>query len=388
MPNFLARREFLQFLAASPLLAQAGSGPKDVLNVMDFEALAQKALSQAHWGYLATGVDGDLTLRRNREAMDRYQLRAHTLAGVAAPDLHTEIFGERWEVPFYLSAVGGQRQFHADGELATARASREQKIMQMLSTVTSIGLEAVAKERGSAPWYQLYMPGTWADTEKLVRRVEEAGCSVLAWTIDVLQGRNTETGTRVGRADGGNCLACHASHPLTSPIAERNRRKPMFAGLSGEMNPPEANWSYVDRLKKLTRMKVVLKGIDGADDALLAVEHGADGIVVSNHGGRAAETGRGTMEILPEVIDAVRGRIPVLVDGGFRRGTDVFKALALGARAVGLGRPYIWGLASFGQPGVERVIEILRAELRLTMRQCGTASIAQIGPGAVLRRLG
>jgi isopentenyl diphosphate isomerase/L-lactate dehydrogenase-like FMN-dependent dehydrogenase len=140
----------------------------------------------------------------------------------------------------------------------------------------------------------------------------------------------------------------------------------------------------VDRLKKMTRMKLVLKGIDTGEDARLAREHGADGVIVSNHGGRAAETGRGTMDILPEVVAAVGGQIPVFVDGGFRRGSDVLKALAIGARAVGIGRPYVWGLSAFGQEGVERVLEILRAELTLTMRQCGIASIARITPASVL----
>jgi len=158
----------------------------------------------------------------------------------------------------------------------------------------------------------------------------------------------------------------------------------MFAGLSGEMNPPGADWTYVDRLKKMTGMKLVLKGIDTGEDAKLAREHGADGVIVSNHGGRAAETGRGTMDILPEVVAAVAGEIPVLVNGGFRRGTDVLKALAIGARAVGIGRPYIWGLASFGQEGVERVLEILRTELALIMRQCGIPSIPRITRESIL----
>jgi isopentenyl diphosphate isomerase/L-lactate dehydrogenase-like FMN-dependent dehydrogenase len=159
----------------------------------------------------------------------------------------------------------------------------------------------------------------------------------------------------------------------------------MFTGLSGVINPPEATWSYVDRLKKLTKMKLVLKGIDTAEDAMLARDHGADGVVVSNHGGRATETGRATLDILPEVVDAVGSQIPVFVDGGFRRGTDVYKALAMGARAVGIGRAYIYGLSAFGQQGVERVLDILRAELTLIMRQCGTPTIAQINRASVLR---
>jgi isopentenyl diphosphate isomerase/L-lactate dehydrogenase-like FMN-dependent dehydrogenase len=163
------------------------------------------------------------------------------------------------------------------------------------------------------------------------------------------------------------------------------QNKPMFAGLSGGMNPPEATWAYVDRLKKMTKMKLVLKGIDMAEDARLAREHGVDGVIVSNHGGRATETGRATIDILPEVVDAVGSQIPVFVDGGFRRGSDVYKALAIGARAVGIGRAYIWGLSSFGQEGVERVLDIFRGELSLTMRQCGTPTIAQITRNSILR---
>jgi len=386
------RREFLRFLAASPLLtsamAQESFAPittaTDAINVMDFEPLARKALPPAHWGYLSTGVDDDLTLRMNREAMTHYQLRAHRLAGVAQADLNTQVFGASWDMPIYLSAVGHQKQFNPAGELATARAAKAQKAVQMLSTVTSTSVEDVAKVLGTPPWYQLYMPKSWVETEALVKRVEAAGCPVLAWTIDGLAGRHTETLTRLARIDTRNCLSCHVAHPLTGSASELNRVRPMFAGLSGEINPPAADWTYVDRLKEMTSMKLIIKGIDTGEDAKLAQQHGADGVVVSNHGGRAAETGRGTMDILPEVVSAVGGKIPVFVDGGFRRGTDVLKALAIGASAVGIGRPYIWGLASFGQEGVQQVLEILRSELALIMRQCGIPSIAKISKESVL----
>jgi isopentenyl diphosphate isomerase/L-lactate dehydrogenase-like FMN-dependent dehydrogenase len=255
----------------------------------------------------------------------------------------------------------------------------------MLSTVSSTSVEEVGKALGEAPWYQLYMPKTWDETERLVRRVEAAGCKVLAWTIDTLGGRNAETAARLARTDSRNCATCHSAAPEVNQGTARNRAKPMLAGLSGEINPAGANWSYVDRLKKMTKMKLLLKGIDTAEDAVLACEHGVDGVVVSNHGGRATDTGRGTIDILPEVVDAVGHQIPVFVDGGFRRGTDVFKALSLGARAVGIGRPYVWGLASFGQEGVERVIEILRAELIMTMRNCGVSSTTKFTRESVLR---
>jgi isopentenyl diphosphate isomerase/L-lactate dehydrogenase-like FMN-dependent dehydrogenase len=381
-----ARRRFLQFLSASPLAAFAQDpGPKDVLSVPDFEALARKALPPAHWGYMSTGVDDDLTVRMNREAMSHYQIRARRLVGVEKPDLGFDLFGKRWDSPIYFSAVSAQRAFHPDGELATARAAKAKRVVQMLSTVASTGVEDVAQALGEPPWYQLYLPVTWAETEKLVRRVEAAGCQVLAWTVDTLGGRNAETAARLARTDTRKCLTCHPSGPDVNQGTARNRVKPMLAGLSGEINPSKADWSYVDRLKKMTKMKLLLKGIDTAEDAVLAREHGVDGVIVSNHGGRATDTGRGTIDILPEVLDAVGRDIPVLVDGGFRRGTDVFKALALGARAVGIGRPYVWGLAAFGQDGVERVIDVLRAELIMTMRNCGVPSAARFTRDAVLR---
>ncbi|HEY3742378.1 MAG TPA: alpha-hydroxy acid oxidase [Bryobacteraceae bacterium] len=386
-----ARREFLRFLAASPLLGAAMgqeaapiASPKDALDVLDFEALARKALPPAHWGYMSTGVDDDLTIRANRDAMTHYQLRARRLVGAAKPDLSIEVFGSTWDLPIYFSAVSAQRAFHPEGELATARAAKARKVTQMLSTVSSTSVEDVAEALGKAPWYQLYMPTTWEETEKLVRRVEAAGCQMLAWTIDTLGGRNAETGARLARLDTRNCSLCHKTAPTVNQGNSRNLSKPMFKGLSGEMNPAWADWSYVDRLKKMTKMKVVLKGIDTGEDAVLAREHGADGVVVSNHGGRATETGRGTMDILPEVVDAVGPQFPVFVDGGFRRGTDVFKALSLGARAVGIGRPYVWGLAAFGQEGVERVIELLRAELVMTMRNCGVPAVNKFTRASVL----
>ncbi len=387
------RRRFLRFLATSPLAARAWAQdpvltitqPKDALDVMDFEPLARKALPPAHWGYMATGVDDNKTLRINREAFDHYQLRARRLVDVTHADLKTEVFGAMWDTPIYISAVGSQKAFHPEGEIATARAAKAKKTMQMLSTVTSVPVEEVAKALGTAPWYQLYMPTTWDDTEKMVKRAEAAGCPVLAWTIDLLAGRNTETATRFARADQRDCLSCHATSPTAGANTQRNQGKPMFAGLSGEMNPPGATWSYVERLKKMTRMKLVLKGIDTAEDAKLARDYGADGVIVSNHGGRSTETGRGTIDILPEVVDAVGPQFPVFVDGGFRRGSDVYKALAIGARGVGIGRPYIYGLSAFGQEGVEQVLDILRAELTLTMRQCGTPSIALVSRTAILR---
>jgi len=385
------RRKFLSFLAASPVISRAwaqealqktatAATPKEVLSVMDFEALARPKLPPAHWGYMATGVDDDLTLKANIEAYKHIELRVRRLVDVSKIDFKTELFGTTFDSPIFLCPVGGHRMFHPEGEVATARASKATNTMQVLSTQTSIAVEDVAKARGTAPWYQLYMPTKWEDTEKLVKRAEAAGCPVLVWTIDNLAGRNIETAARFQRQDTRECVTCHAN-------ANGGRRNaPMFTTLSGPgINPLTATWDMVDRLKKLTPMKLVIKGIETREDAQIALDRGVDGILVSNHGGRATETLRPTIEALPEVVDAVHGQIPVMVDGGIRRGTDAFKALAYGAKMVGIGRPYTWGLTCFGEEGVARVIDILRTELTRTMRQCGTPALAQITRSSVER---
>jgi isopentenyl diphosphate isomerase/L-lactate dehydrogenase-like FMN-dependent dehydrogenase len=389
-PGSTNRRELLRFLAASPLAVRAWAQQRSpaidraaaALSVSDFETLTRRLLPPAHLGYLISGVDDDATLQLNREGFQHFQLRARRLVDVSKPDLTTEIFGASWETPIFLCPVGGQKMFHAEGETAVARAARSRKVVQILSTVSSTPVEEVAAARGGGLWYQLYMPTSWDGTEKMVRRAEAAGCPVLVWTVDLLGGRNTETAERLRRTDTRNCLSCH-----TNGVGSLQGRA-MLDGIEGGINPPAANWTYLDRLRKLTGtagMKLIIKGIDTAEDARLCREHGADAVVVSNHGGRATETLRSTIDSLTEVVDAVGSQLPVLVDGGFRRGTDIYKALALGARAVGIGRPYIYGLTAFGQEGVERILDILRAELRLTMQQCGTPAVKDITRMAVKR---
>ncbi|MBZ5633950.1 MAG: alpha-hydroxy-acid oxidizing protein [Acidobacteriia bacterium] len=382
------RRRFLQFLAASPLLPhlRAQQSPKadDALSVMDFEAAAKRALPPAHWGYMASGVDDDFTLRANHEAFQHYRLRVRRLVDVSQPDLRTEIFGQTWESPIFICPCGAQRAFHNDGELATARAAKTKQTQMILSTQTSVPIEDVNKAYGKPVWFQLYTTSRWDATEKLVKRAEDSGSPVLVFTVDQQAGRNTETQARIRPQDTRNCGACHEGG---GPATFSQQGKPMYAGIDTNgigLVDPALTWTAVDRLKKFTRMKVVLKGIVTREDAMLARQHGADGIIVSNHGGRAEESGLATIDCLAEVVDGA-GTIPVLLDGGVRRGTDVYKALALGARGVGIGRPYLWGLSAFGQPGVERVLDILHGELHLIMRQCGTPAIQQITKSAVQR---
>jgi isopentenyl diphosphate isomerase/L-lactate dehydrogenase-like FMN-dependent dehydrogenase len=203
---------------------------------------------------------------------------------------------------------------------------------------------------------------------------------VVCVTVDLPAGRNTVTASRLRRSDTRVCGNCHVTDANGNP-RQNISIKPMFTGLDTNglgLTSPALGWDFIKRLKDMTTMKVVIKGVEAYEDAQLAVENGADGIIVSNHGGRALETGRGTIESLPDVVKGAAGRIPVMVDGGIRRGTDAFKALALGASAVGIGRPYAWGLSCFGQAGVERVLDILNMELRLAMVGCGSRSISEI----------
>ncbi|MEK6406528.1 MAG: alpha-hydroxy acid oxidase [Acidobacteriota bacterium] len=402
-----SRRRFLKFLAGSPLLALCdptgslealvGAGtqkttgssadepsaqtlitsPDQALNVFDLEAAARQKVPVAHWGYMATGTDDDLTLHANRTAFSKFQIRPRRLIDVTRTDTSTEIFGVKWKTPIVISPVGSQRAFHPQGELATAKAAGSRGHLQILSTVTTTSVEDVIAARGGPVWYQLYPTANWNVTQALIKRAEAAGSPVLVVTVDLPAGRNTETLTRATRVDTRNCSDCHQPG-----LAGRTRRKPMFdkLDLTGLVDyyAPALTWDSVRRMKDMTKMKLVLKGIVTREDAELCVQRGVDGIIVSNHGGRAEESGRSTIECLSEVIDAVGGKIPVLIDGGFRRGTDIFKALALGARAVCIGRPYIWGLGAFGQPGVEKVLDILRVELELIMKQAGVLSIDQI----------
>lgn len=393
------RREFLKYLAASPLLfgmpqlvealgnattdqavEQVLKSAADALNVFDLEAAARKLVPPAHWGYMATGSDGETTLRANHEAYSRYQLRVRRFVDVSKIDMSMSIFGQTYASPIILCPVGSQRGFHAEGELAVARAAAARKQLQILSTQSSTPIEDVAKARGAGLWYQLYTSNSFENSAKMVKRAEAAGCPVVAVTVDLPGGRNTETDKRLAREDTRTCNACHGPNGANGP-------KPMFAGLDMKgftLTSSTLTWDFIKRLKDVTSMKVMVKGLESGEDAALALSSGADGIIVSNHGGRATETGRATIECLPEVVQAVGGRLPIIIDGGIRRGTDAFKALALGATAVGVGRPYIWGLGAFGQAGVERALQILDTELRLAMVGCGTTSLKAITSKAII----
>ena len=399
-PISKARREFLQFVAASPYVAAVGgitaflrlpavsaqrtpenaeviTDPARALNVFDFEEAAHRKVEPGHWAYMASGVDDDATLRANREIFKHVQLRPRRLRNATLVDMRVDLFATTYNSPIFLCPTGGERAFFQDGEVAVAHAAAAHGTLQILSTMTSTPIEEVNQALGRPVWYQLYAPSVWNACEQLLRRVEAAGTTVVALTVDNTTGRNSETYRRTRPKDLSQCVSCHGPGEPPGPLAART----MFKGIDvkGVRAPdPAMDWAFVDRLRKFWRGKLIIKGIDTREDARLCIEHGIDGILVSNHGGRATETLRSTLETLPEVVEEAGNRIPVFVDGGFRRGTDIFKALALGAKAVGVGRPFLWGLGAFGQAGVDRVIEILQGELKLVMGNCGTRTVADI----------
>jgi 4-hydroxymandelate oxidase len=400
------RRQFLRYLTASPIAAAArafgqeisaapsrwletlGETPigaaKEAVSVFDFEVVARQKLPPAHYGYLATGVDDDRTQRANREGFDRLAIRARHLVDVGRVDTTTELFGRRLELPLFLCPAASQKAFHPEGELAVARAARAERQLMMLSSEGTTGVEAVIEACGAPVFQQLYPTAEWRITKSLLKRAEGAGCPALVLTVDLPTGTNRNTSRRFARRDSRTCTACHGDESFAGYV----RRKPMFDGLDltgvSDSVVPGMTWDFVNRLKDTTSMKLVLKGIVTREDAALAAENGVDAVIVSNHGGRSEESGRAAIDSLPEVVEAVAGRLPVLVDSGFRRGTDMFKALALGAHAVGIGRPYLWGLAAFGQEGVEVVLRLLRAELETVMRTCGTPTLRDITRGSVV----
>jgi 4-hydroxymandelate oxidase len=389
-----ARRNFLRFLLESPLLyglggalslerlfAQELSGQgimvdavDRALNVFDLEVVMKSRISPGHWAYMAQGADDLGTIAANRAGFTKIQLRPKRLVDVSNVDMSVELFGQRYAAPLLLCPVGTLNMFHTDGEVGAARAAKAKNVAQAISTFTNYSVEDVIEARGAPIWFQLYPPGNWDVARDMIKRAERAGCAALALTVDI-PARNLEPMARFRREEDPTCMGCHG------PGTEALHRRPMVDGYEGRVGGTSVaglTWDYVDRLKDATSMNVLVKGIVTAEDAQRCLEHGADGIIVSNHGGRADETLRGTIESLPEIVQAIGGRVPVIVDSGFRRGTDIFKALALGADAVGIGRPYLWGLGAFGQPGVERAIDILTRELRIVMQQMGAPSLAAI----------
>lgn len=369
--------------AVQPALISKAS---EALDLFDFEPVAKEKIPVAHWGYLMTGTDDDRTIQANRDGYDKWALRPRRLIDVSTVDMTTSFYGQHYSSPIVVNPLGSQKGFHPQGEVATARAAKAKNHLMVLSTVATTGIEEAIQERGGPVWFQLYHQQDWMITKQMIKRAEKAGAPAIVFTVDLLGGSNRETMIRYARQDTRECIRCHLGGAPLPGVSGRvddrdNRRKPNLVGYdttAHQLDKGTPTWEYIDRIRQSTSMKVWVKGIVTEEDAALAVQHGVDGVFVSNHGGRAENSRRATITSLPEVVRGGAGKLKIICDGGVRRGTDVFKAMALGATASGIGRPYIWGLGAFGQEGVETVLGLLRKEFEVTMKQCGTTTLKQI----------
>jgi 4-hydroxymandelate oxidase len=359
----LQRRDLAGAIAAWPV------------NLDDFEAAARPRLTPSAYAYIAGAAGDELTAARNRQAFATIRLKPRVLVDASRLNTRVELLGCKLEFPILLAPVAYHKLAHPDGELATVRGAGMAGAGLVVSTYATVSLEKIARAANTPLWMQLYVHPDRTFTRELVRRAEAAGYCALCLTVDspVFGARNREqrAGLRLPRG-------ARAENLGTLGTAAQATLHAATDGVYSPIVDPSLQWKDVDWLCSFAKLPVVLKGILAPEDAQLAVEHGAAAVIVSNHGGRNLDTVPATIEALPGIVEAVQGRIPVLLDGGIRRGTDVLKSLALGAKAVLIGRPYAWGLAVGGAAGVAEVVRILRDEFRAAMALCGTCSLERI----------
>jgi isopentenyl diphosphate isomerase/L-lactate dehydrogenase-like FMN-dependent dehydrogenase len=334
----------------------------DPINVFEYEAIAQSKMDPAHWDFYAGGSDDEVTLRSNRAALERIRLRPRVLVDVSKIDTRTSVLGTPVDMPLLVAPTAIHCLAHPEGECATAQAAGRANTLMIASTTSTRSLEDISQAASSPLWFQLYVYPSLQFAENLVHRAETAGYRAIVLTVDLPTLGNREKDRR------NNVVI------PPPPFFEAN-----FVGV--EKSGQEwvtLTWESLSWLRSITPLPILLKGILTAEDALLAIEHGMDGIIVSNHGGRQLDTAIASIEALPEIVEAVAARCEVYFDGGIRRGTDILKALALGARAVLVGRPVLWGLAANGAEGAYHVLEILRKELELAMALSGRPTLSSI----------
>jgi 4-hydroxymandelate oxidase len=347
-----------------------------VVTIEDWESLAKERLTDMAYAYLVGGAGDEVTLRGNRESFAQIRLRPRMLVDVSEIDTSTVLFGEKLKLPVLLAPVAYQKIVHPEGELEAVRGANAAGVVFTASTAASTAVEDIAREAVIAPWFQLYASSDRPFTKALVDRAREAGCRVLCFTVDAPVRGQRDRDTRVGfRLPPG--IQRPNFRDLNPQALTGNPRAEGRSIYSPNLDP-RLTWEYLAWLRSIARMPVVLKGIVTAEDAVRGLEAGVDGFVVSNHGGRVIDTVIPAIEALPEVVKAVAGRVPVLLDGGVRRGTDVIKAIALGAAAVLVGRPYLYALAVEGAEGVRKCVDMLHREIEMAMAACGRPNVASL----------
>ena len=352
-------------------------------NLLELEDLARAKIPRATFDYIAGGAEDEVSLRRNREAFGRWALRPRVLRDVSKRDTKTVLLGERVSMPVCVAPTSFHALVHPDGEVATARGTAAAETILIASTISTKPLEEIAA--ADAPrWFQLYVYKDRGVTEELVNRAVRAGYKALCLTADtpVLGRRERDERNAFTLPPGFGIANLKPAGLDGMPEVEHGSA---FAQYVTDLLDSSLTWDDVDWLKSISPLPLVIKGIMTAEDAVLAVDHGAAGIVVSNHGGRQLDSTLGSLDALPDVVAAVRGRIEVYLDGGIRRGTDVLKALALGANAVLVGRPILWGLALGGADGVRAVLDELHTELDTAMALAGRANVKDIDASLVVR---
>ena len=346
------------------------------LNLAEIEAAARERLTALAYEYYVGGANDEVTVRENRSAFERLALRYRVLVDVSRRSTQTSVLGQSIELPVLLAPTAFHRLACDEGEIAAARAASAAGTVMILSTASTCTIEDVGAVPGPK-WFQLYVYSDRSLTEALIARAEAAGMTAIVLTVDapILGRRERDLRNRFHLPDGVRLanVPSSGSVPIPTGHGESGLAIHFASGIDASLT-----WRDVEWLRSRTRLPVLIKGIVRGDDAARAVEHGAAGIIVSNHGGRQLDTAIPTIRALPEVVDAVAGRAEVLLDGGVRRGTDVIKAIALGARAVLVGRPVVWGLAAGGEGGVRRVLDLLKAEIDLAMALCGCPTVADI----------
>ncbi|MEO6993610.1 MAG: alpha-hydroxy acid oxidase [Lacunisphaera sp.] len=355
--------------------------PLEIVSVADYKAFARARLDDNAWAYLSGGTADEITLRANREAFDRLLLTTRVLGDFSGESgTRCTLFGRKLDYPILLAPVAYHKLAHDDGELATVLGATAARAGFIVSTHSSVALEEIARAAQTPLWFQLYFKTDRSLTRELVQRAEAAGYGAVVVTVDapVNTMRNREQRAQFHLPPG-----VEAANLRELPPAAAHQINP--SALCGGLMATAPTWKDIEWLRSITKLPVIIKGIMSPDDALLAVQHGAAGIVVSNHGGRSLDTACASINALPRITDVIEGRLPVLFDGGIRRGTDILKALALGASAVLIGRPYIYGLAAAGAVGVAHVLNILRAELEVAMALTGCPTLEKISRNVIWR---
>lgn len=349
----------------------------ELLNLYDFEKSAENKIDQNAWDYYAGGANDEITLQESQEAYRRLKIKYRVLVDISKRSMTTKVLGKEYRSPIFIAPTAFQQMAHPQGEIGTVRAAGKFGIPMILSTLATTSIEDVLDQANSPVWFQLYVYRDKEVTEQLVRRAEKAGCEALVLTVDspLLGKREKDIRNRFNLPV--QYKVANFSDALLSNLPSDTDNSGLSAYIAS-LYDQSLTWSDLSWFRSITGLPILVKGIVRSEDALLAIDHGANGIIVSNHGGRQLDTAPATIDVLPEIIETVQNKIDVLVDGGIRRGTDILKALALGAKAVLIGRPILWGLAVNGQEGVEDVLQILHDELDLAMALAGAPNIEAI----------